>query len=418
MSQIPPEFQGLMGYFQKTLESVQSVDDQSIRIQKIVLNFQRLCHLQKDILLQQETESPNIQEFDVEENINIALTAAKLERYCFQRRSLPDYTFLPRLFIDRKRWNRMYDMLNKQFASIFRIAKIVAEEGFNDRFQEYISQTKPAGPQFPEDPIEEEYIAALTALTLQLMVPAEKGRLLSGQEKEQRLYDVISNIFDAKEPGYCASMRSGFEYVQETLGQKFTSEEFKILHRKCVETVGNMVESESGTEYATHDLTAYHFLPEYMTEDARKEAEEETLIYFEDAKGDFLHYLGRFRPADSDGPSMIVSLKNARSSECVDAFFAEYYAKIAEAKSEDDKLFAIAGLCRKLEILHAFTDGNQRTVAFAILTKLLIENGFSPTIIREPVMFDGYFSTRELVEAVKEGMDYYKREWTEYQKDH
>ena len=42
-----------------------------------------------------------------------------------------------------------------------------------------------------------------------------------------------------------------------------------------------------------------------------------------------------------------------------------------------------------------------------MIQKLLIENGFYPCILRDPIMFGGYYGVSELVDEVKEGILYF-----------
>ena len=86
------------------------------------------------------------------------------------------------------------------------------------------------------------------------------------------------------------------------------------------------------------------------------------------------------------------------------------YEEDLQAAGEDEtkKLEAIARFCRALEVLHAFPDGNQRTIAFIFLNKLLLMNGFSPTILPNPYCFDGGYMVSEIVMDIKRGMDIFR----------
>lgn len=92
----------------------------------------------------------------------------------------------------------------------------------------------------------------------------------------------------------------------------------------------------------------------------------------------------------------------------INDWFDKYYKAIADAKDDNDKLTAIVSLCKTLEIAHFFADANQRTIVFVLLNKLLIENGFSPTVVDDPYIFDGYKSKKELVAEVIKGQEYFK----------
>ncbi|MFO1057244.1 MAG: hypothetical protein U1E53_09780 [Dongiaceae bacterium] len=92
----------------------------------------------------------------------------------------------------------------------------------------------------------------------------------------------------------------------------------------------------------------------------------------------------------------------------VNDIFNSYRAELARAGSEDDRLRAIARCCQALDQSHVFEDGNIRTVSFLVMNRLLIDNGLSPAILREPNMFDGY-ALDELVAEMREGQAQFGR---------
>lgn len=102
----------------------------------------------------------------------------------------------------------------------------------------------------------------------------------------------------------------------------------------------------------------------------------------------------------------IQALCNNTKRPLIDRLIAEYNAEIAEAgNNKEEKLLAIVRFIRKISITHPFADCNQRLFVFLILNKLLLENNFLPTIVEQPLMFDGYLSASELVIEVKKGFD-------------
>ena len=75
-------------------------------------------------------------------------------------------------------------------------------------------------------------------------------------------------------------------------------------------------------------------------------------------------------------------------------FFDKYYEKLKELTEKgylegsflppnssliDKRLELIIRTCQDLDQMHLFTDGNIRTIAFLVMNKMLIENGFNPT---------------------------------------
>ncbi|HEY4036252.1 MAG TPA: hypothetical protein VGL94_20015 [Ktedonobacteraceae bacterium] len=110
---------------------------------------------------------------------------------------------------------------------------------------------------------------------------------------------------------------------------------------------------------------------------------------------------------------------NSTPEECLaiaNTIIDKYYAEIDEinnkeeiskSTNDDDKLTAIVGCCQDLNQAHLFYDGNIRTIAFGVLPKLLLENGFCPTILHDPNILDGY-SIAEIKNAIREGQEYFR----------
>lgn len=91
--------------------------------------------------------------------------------------------------------------------------------------------------------------------------------------------------------------------------------------------------------------------------------------------------------------------------EIANALINKYYEEIKSAKEqndEDKKLTAIVHCCQDLAQARLFLDGNIRTIAFGVLPKLLLENGFRPCILPDPNILNG-FSVEEIKDAIREG---------------
>lgn len=85
-----------------------------------------------------------------------------------------------------------------------------------------------------------------------------------------------------------------------------------------------------------------------------------------------------------------------------------YRSEIASARSDDLRLKAIVRFVRRLEVTHPFADCNQRAFTFVLLNRLLIENDFVPSIVKNPYAFDGFYTVNQLVAMVKDGFEYFK----------
>lgn len=90
------------------------------------------------------------------------------------------------------------------------------------------------------------------------------------------------------------------------------------------------------------------------------------------------------------------------ANQCI----TSYYKVIHSARNDDEKLIAIATVCQKLLSL---AYNQPEIMASAVLTKLLIENGLSPAILKNPAGGFGECQTLdERVAAIKAGMEAFK----------
>jgi fido (protein-threonine AMPylation protein) len=101
-------------------------------------------------------------------------------------------------------------------------------------------------------------------------------------------------------------------------------------------------------------------------------------------------------------------MEQAKLKENIKAILDTYHKEIESATDEYAKLAAIARCCQDLEQIHAFSDGNGRTIAFGVLTKLLLENRLTPCIMHDTSHIDG-FSVKELVEEFRKGQETFRK---------
>jgi UDP-N-acetylmuramyl pentapeptide synthase len=87
----------------------------------------------------------------------------------------------------------------------------------------------------------------------------------------------------------------------------------------------------------------------------------------------------------------------------MEAIVDRYNQAISIAKTDDEKLLAIAPVSRELELLHPFPDGNCRTFSCITLTQLLITNGFPPALLENPNL-DNEVSLLQWIEEIKKGI--------------
>ncbi len=84
-----------------------------------------------------------------------------------------------------------------------------------------------------------------------------------------------------------------------------------------------------------------------------------------------------------------------------------YCARLKGSPSEQEKLYAIVEYVQQLEWMHPFEDGNCRTFCGALLQILLYQNGFSPSVLKDPNCFD-YLTPGQLMLEVVDGQKRYE----------
>ena len=97
-----------------------------------------------------------------------------------------------------------------------------------------------------------------------------------------------------------------------------------------------------------------------------------------------------------------------------DAIITKYHEEITNAKKQNDeeaKLTAIVRCCQDLYQSHLFADGNTRTIVAGVLPKLLLENGFCPSILHDAKILGG-FSVEEIKQAIRKGQETFQS-WCE-----
>lgn len=261
-------------------------------------------------------------------------------------------------------------------------------------------------------------------------------------------------VFDVKEPGYAKGMQKCFELVRNTISQPNTLDSIIELHDACIDGVvdsngkpfrkgiegvwayglqmkSNPV-SESARQEWIRDKLIWFFPDQlkYVTQqnavlkggdvaqtDAARKEQNRVQAFEALETGNYLSYIripqdprvhSRFDPANTKANETWARAQVSKR-------WNRYYEVVnRDPRAGDDSILnAISDIVRALEIFHIFPDGNQRTLVFALLTKLLIENGFCPTILANPNVFDGYHSLDELVVDIKEGIMTFRRYLTE-----
>ncbi len=227
---------------------------------------------------------------------------------------------------------------------------------------------------------------------------AGKLDLLYIDEPDRRTKD-----YNKDEPGYTQAMKNAFEkFLKNGLFKKLDLDLIIEIHDTCVEGVKRENKDQKffdlGTKKENVFSGGYHFGADEPTENAKKEWKTHRLIKSNKGMAPESEYLARL----TKGGKFV---ETRWTKERVEEILERYYSKVAQEDQDDKKIREIVRCCRDLEISHIFGDGNQRTIVFVILNKLLMENDLSPVIMKKPSCFDGYFSVDELVRHVKRGME-------------
>lgn len=175
------------------------------------------------------------------------------------------------------------------------------------------------------------------------------------------------------EPGYRAGMDAGFALVRETIGEPVDLKFIEKLHNACTYGVKKV---------------AFHF----------------------NGSGCFGNQIEMPLPQGSKRDffdNMFCGFDAAE--EIMNSLCTVYYETLEQATCDDEKLAAIVTLCSTLRESQFFQDGNRRLFVFALLDKLLVENGFSPAILAKPELFKSSVGVTTLVIAVKDGIERFNR---------
>jgi hypothetical protein len=116
-----------------------------------------------------------------------------------------------------------------------------------------------------------------------------------------------------------------------------------------------------------------------------------------------------FRKNESKFTYRVYTLRSPEESiKAMDEIFENYNNKIFDLKNDLDKIRLIADTMRKLEVSHFFGDGNQRTIVFILMNKMLMDIGLSPVILEDPCIFDGQIDLESITKKIVEGMILYR----------
>jgi hypothetical protein len=238
--------------------------------------------------------------------------------------------------------------------------------------------------------------------------------------------DDLGPLGFEREKGYLRGLINGLDFMLTTLGQPVTPDFLKTLQQNCHTHFSKIPRNTLPSQFRIFRSVSYglagDICPNYT---AAGLLELSTLFKQEYLRSKF--YLKSEDSNNSDRFELIdinhlnsdlisEKIKNntvkivincegnkeSLTAQC-QKLIDHYYAEIA---INPDKISAIAKLVRNLEVTHPFFDYNCRTFNL-LLNKLLLENGFSPTILINPNIIDAY-SVQELVIEITKGMERFR----------
>jgi len=237
----------------------------------------------------------------------------------------------------------------------------------------------------------------------------------------------ISSLHD--EPFFVPGVMRGLSAMFDGLKKEtLTGEYLEYLHDKCIKSTftiedGNNVTASLGFLKKAKNEKEFNIGFELMEENFSEKGLEELKTKYACRKGgeqrdprygDKGHPVGN---ACHINPEVmwktfqrheVCDIAPEAAREIATSIFNQYYSEIDKSNGNKKKIAgAIVRCCQDLEQMHFFRDGNIRTIAFTVLPKMLLENGFTPTILHNPNIFDG-MSTGEIQAAILEGQKSFK----------
>lgn len=212
----------------------------------------------------------------------------------------------------------------------------------------------------------------------------EVWRLLMDGSQQQQGW----GHYEAREKGCINQLYQAFHFVKGTTSKPLTPEYFKAIHKICSETIIWQWETKSGVY--RNNRTQFGVSTNSMS---------------------FLGYLDHIQQFQTIGSLIkhsglsfnVVSLiETANLDETIADYIREYETAVAaELENPEAILRALILLCKKLVIIHPFSDCNGRLFCNLILNRELVRHGFSPTLLDDPNRIDGYTLSESLYELIK-----------------
>lgn len=227
--------------------------------------------------------------------------------------------------------------------------------------------------------------------------------------------------YENEEPGYLRGLYKGYQFMLETLSNPLTPELYEKMHDAAVDglkTRAEILGVPKGFRDFNDGVEEFNVIPnETLSEDGFQELMERyNNYYYNDPETGEVYYF--LKKAMKCPKKTIDSLGQKRSYLCLKPTRPEtakanvaaciQFFQERQKNTLHERLSAIARLCQDLNQLHVFVDGNIRTTGILLLNRLLIQNGLSPSVLKDVNILD-CLSENEIVDCIKEGQDFFNQ---------
>ena len=223
------------------------------------------------------------------------------------------------------------------------------------------------------------------------------------------------------ESGFLKSLEAAHIWAHETLikKEKITSKDYQDLHKiACAHFSGQAL--RDGTLVEGDKVGAFRSdlkKRPFATFETGYPLEKQQNVLAERAKAlqleDPLSTANYLRKIDESSSRLALYYPVVNNfEEIISDLFEEFQKRIEVEEDPEQKLYLIAELFQKLELLHPFPDGQGRT-DLLMLSLLLCRHGFNPPILDDPYV-SSWMSTKDWVEYLKNGM----KVWGEERSSH
>ncbi|MFI9005897.1 hypothetical protein ACIGNX_01530 [Actinosynnema sp. NPDC053489] len=239
-------------------------------------------------------------------------------------------------------------------------------------------------------------------------------------EARRKLPDDPGHLYDTQvSPGFQASMVQAYEEVlnpPDMSVARLDSASYKRMHELVTANLNKRFDW-SGTTGSSGLLkqTGFPLRAEEPHPDVLADTvgERPLLVdpkrYFADAanrQGPQSKPVAYLDPTSTRNKVIMTNYTAGEAPALIDTVLDTYYRDTADARTDHERLRAIARVVRASHIIHAFQDGNRRLNVHLLLPRLLLEQGFQPVVLPEMAeLFQGGFSLDQIATALHRGQD-------------